>query len=88
MTFGTHFILNKINSSSLLELVPEEEINKIDRIVIDRHADNAYISITDKRIINKILDDFYKMELKKVNNPITGTETYAIRPYPKETFGG
>ncbi|WP_248737822.1 hypothetical protein [Neobacillus rhizosphaerae] len=64
IVLGITFFLNKAKYSSFLELVPKEEISKIDRTVIEKYLDNTDtdISITDKQLIDKILYDFSQMK--------------------------
>jgi len=87
VVFSIGFILNQAQYTSFTDLVPEKELSKIDRMIIDRYSDDVRVSITDKDVIRKIIGDFSKMKLKKVDRTVGGNGLYAVRPYPSDVFG-
>ncbi|WP_068792548.1 hypothetical protein [Brevibacillus laterosporus] len=86
---GIFYIVDRMKYTSFKEVILNT-VNKDDvaRIVIDRHPDNAKVSIENKVIVKKILDDFERMELKKENVSMRIGD-YAIRIYSnnKDGFG-
>ncbi len=62
-------------------------VNKDDVVTIDieRHSDNAKISIEDQAIVEKLLKEFSSMELKKTNDSMPKIGDYAVRIFVNGT---
>lgn len=65
-----------LNNDSEIERIRLTVYNPSDSLISDRIKD---VTIRDEKIINRILDDFKSMELKKEEDPPTGTRKYDVR---------
>lgn len=86
---GFIYAMDRLTYTSFQEIAANH-INEDDTvtIVIERYSDDAKISISDKATVEKILNDFSRMELKKASVSKPSGE-YAIRIYVNgsRTFG-
>lgn len=78
---GVLLFLDRVKSNSVQkEVLNEISQDHILKISIERYSDNASTTITDKKIMNDILDDLASAELRKVKDFSSKSE-YAIRIY-------
>ncbi|MDF9414310.1 hypothetical protein E1B06_22060 [Brevibacillus laterosporus] len=77
---GIFYIMDRMKYTSFKEVILNT-VNKDDVITIDieRHSDNAKISIEDKGVVDKLLKEFSSMELKKTNDSMPKIGDYAVR---------
>ncbi|WP_301173390.1 hypothetical protein [Brevibacillus nitrificans] len=78
---GIYFTLDKTKHTTFKEALLDK-INESDvvTIEIERYSDSAKASISDKTVVEEILNDFSSMELKKTNES-KPVGAYALRIY-------
>ncbi|USG67854.1 hypothetical protein NDK47_11480 [Brevibacillus ruminantium] len=82
---GIFFAIDRMKYTSFEEIILSK-IGKDDAVTIhiERYSDNKRLSIKDAALVEKILTDFSRMELKKSNHT-KQSGSYAIRIYSNKS---